>query len=213
MKLLRFAPVLALACGGNGGGGTGPCTPGMATQLVKTTGTNPPGWYFNNPLPTPLSVTVKDANNCAVPGIVVSWSITTGGGGLSATQSTTSSSGVATIVDSIGSASTQVVHATSAGLQSQDFQVTAAAPPTTVDVALGNNFFDPADAVVQATGSVTWTWNGTEHTLTFTSGPPPLPTESDQTTGTRVITFNTVGKYAYHCRIHGGMTGSLTVVH
>src|SRR2546430_12819556 len=74
MWLARWEPrltlavgVLALACGGDGGGGTGPCTPGTATQLVKTSG-DPARWYLNNPLPTPLSVTARDASNCPVPG-------------------------------------------------------------------------------------------------------------------------------------------------
>ncbi len=201
---------LAFACGGNNGG-TGPCTPGPATQLIKN-GSNPT-WYVNNPLPAPLSVTVLDANSCAVPGVVVNWSITTGGGGLGAAQSTTNSSGVATISDSLGAASPQVISATSTGLPMQAFQVTGVAPGTTVDVALGPTFFNPADTVVQVGGSVTWTWNGITHTLTFDSGPPPLPTETSQSTGTKTIMFNSVGKYAYHCRIHAGMTGSLTVVH
>jgi plastocyanin len=211
MKLLRFVPVLALACGGNGGGGTGPCTPGLATQLVKNSGD--PTWYVDNPLPAMLGVTARDANGCAVPGAVVNWSITTGGGGLSAAQVTTNSAGIASVSDSLGGATTQIVTATSTGTNNSVFTVTGMMPGTAVDVSLGNNFFSPADTAVKVGGTVTWTWNGTEHTLTFTSGPPPLPTETDQTTGTRVITFNTVGTYAYHCRIHGGMTGSLTVVH
>src|SRR2546422_3626703 len=77
---------LLLACGGGGGGGgTGPCTPGLATQLVKTSG-DPPGWYFDNPLPSALNVTARDANNCAVPGVVVNWAVASGGGSVSPTQ-------------------------------------------------------------------------------------------------------------------------------
>ena len=78
-----------------------------------------------------------------------------------------------------------------------------------------DNFFDPNTLTVKAGGTVTWTWAGaTRHTLTFTSGPAPLPAEtSAQATGTMAITFNTVGKYAYHCTLHGGMDGTLTVVH
>ncbi|HKW41367.1 MAG TPA: plastocyanin/azurin family copper-binding protein [Gemmatimonadales bacterium] len=206
----------ALACGGNGGGGTGPCTPGMATQLAKTTG-DPAAWYHNNPLPAPLSVTVKDANSCAVPGVVVNWSIITGGGGLSAAQSTTNSSGIATILDSVGVASPQVVHAASGGLPTADFQVTSVAAPTAVDVTVGNNFFSTPDTAVQVGGTVTWTWSqgSIGHNVTYTSGPAPLPASSNtQSTGTFSTTFTTLGTYGYHCTIHPGqMTGSLTVVH
>lgn len=214
MKLLRLVPVLAVACGGSSNSSTGPCSPGPATQLTKNGGD--PTWYINNPLPSALGVTVKDANNCAVPGVVVTWQIATGGGGLSGAPSTTNSNGVATISDSLGGSSTQVVTATSGGLPMQAFNVTGLTPPTTVgiDAGLGggNNVFSPADTVVQVGGTVTWTWNGT-HTLTFTSGPPPLPGETVQSSGTKVITFNTVGTYGYHCTIHGGMTGILRVLH
>ena len=67
------AGLLLLACGGDGGGGTGPCTPGPATQLAKNGG-DAQSWYVNNPLPTPLSVIVRDANNCPVPSVGVDWS-------------------------------------------------------------------------------------------------------------------------------------------
>src|SRR5438034_11062648 len=72
------AGLLVLACGGDGGGGTGPCTPGAATQLVKTGG-DAQSWYFDNPLPSALNVTVRDANNCAVPGVDVKWAVASGG--------------------------------------------------------------------------------------------------------------------------------------
>jgi plastocyanin len=185
----------------------------MATQLVRSGGDGQ-SWYANNPLPALLSVTARDANNCPVSGIVVNWAIVTGGGMLSAPQSTTSSSGVATMGDSVGTASPQVVRASASGLPNQDFTATVASQtPTSVDVALSNNFYTPSDTAVQAGGTVTWTWNGTTHTLTFTSGPGTLPGETVQTTGTKVITFNTVGRYGYHCTLHGGMDGTLTVVH
>jgi plastocyanin len=204
---------LAFACGGSNGGGTGPCTPGLATQLVKNGGD--PTWYVNNPLPAPLGVTARDANGCAVPGTVVNWSITTGGGGLSAAQVTTNAAGIASVSDSLGGATTQIVTAASAGTNSTVFNVTGMTPPTAADVSVGNNFFSPADTAVKVGGTGTWTWNsgGTTHTLTFTSGPPPLPGETVQAMGTKVITFNTAGTYGYHCTIHAGMTGTLRVVH
>src|SRR2546423_7066116 len=207
--------VLGFACGGKGGGGTGPCTPGAATQLVKNGG-DAQTWYFNNPLPVALSVKALDANNCAVPGVVVNWAVASGGGVVSPTQSTTSASGVASTNDSVGGSTPQSVTATFTGLSSPvTFTATAAAPPTSGAASLKDNFFDPNTLTVKAGGTVTWTWAGaTRHTLTFTSGPAPLPAEtSAQATGTRAITFNTVGKYAYHCTLHGGMDGTLTVVH
>jgi plastocyanin len=212
-RLALGTVLLGFACGGGGGGGTGPCTPGAATQLVKTSG-DPAPWYINNPLPAVLSVTARDANNCAVPGVVVNWAVASGGGAVTG-QGPTNANGVATATDSLGSSTSQSVTATFTGLSSPvTFTATASAPPTSGAVSVVNNSFDPNSSVVKAGSTVTWTWNsgGVEHTLTFTSGPPPLPGQTDQTSGTKAIQFNVVGKYAYHCIIHGGMDGTLTVV-
>src|SRR5438034_11342512 len=150
---------LLLACGGDGGGGMGPCTPGAAKQLVKTSG-NPPAWYFNNPLPSALNVTARDANNCAVPGVVVNWAVASGGGAVNPTQSTTGTSGVAATADSLGSTSPQTVTATFSGLATPvTFTATASAAPTAVGVSVANNSISPATAIVQVGGTVTWTWN------------------------------------------------------
>src|SRR5437016_7878939 len=146
-----------LACGGDGGGGMGPCMPGVATQLVKSG--DGQTWYVNNPLPAPLSVTARDANTCPVPGVVVDWTIQSGGGGVSAAQSTTNSSGVASTVDSVGAASPQVVRATAAGLLAQAFTATATAPPTSAAVDLVNTAFSPASVVVEASGAVPGPWS------------------------------------------------------
>src|SRR5256714_4184776 len=86
--------VLGFACGGKDGGGTGPCTPGAATQLVKNGG-DAQAWYFDNPLPAALSVKALDANNCAVPGVAVNWADASGDGVVSPTQRTTTASGEA----------------------------------------------------------------------------------------------------------------------
>ena len=213
---LGAAWLIAACGGGSKGGGTGPCTPGAATQLVKTGG-DAQAWYFNNKLPAGLGVKALDANNCAVPGVVINWAVASGGGGVSPAQSTTGSNGVATATDSIGSSTPQSVTATPAitTLPTLTFSMTASAPPTSGAVSVKDNFFQPNDLVVQVAGTVTWTWAGaTSHTLTFTGGPAPLPTETPaQMAGTRDITFNTLGTYAYHCTIHSGMSGTLQVVH
>ena len=78
---LAVASLLAACGGGDKGSGTGPCTPGAATQLVKNGGDAQP-WYFNNRLPAALSVKALDANNCAVPGVVINWAVASGGGGV-----------------------------------------------------------------------------------------------------------------------------------
>ena len=210
-----------VACGGGGdGGGTGPCTPGTATQLVKSGG-DQQDWYFSNALPSPYSVTARDASNCAVPGVVVTWAPATAeDGSVSPSQSTTNASGVATTTQTLGaSATTQTVTATAstAGLPILMFTAHAAAPPTSGAVAVNNNFFGPSSIVVQTGGTVTWTWNSglTPHNVTYTGGPAPLPSNSTtQAGGTSFsTTFTNVGQYTYHCTIHAGMDGNVTVVH
>ncbi len=192
--------------------------PGPPIDLLKTAG-DAQSWYFDNPLPTPLSVMVTDPSGDPVPGVVVTWTVTSGAtsGGVNPAQSTTNASGIATTTDSIGSLTThQTVSATFTGLAGPaTFNEFATAPPTSAGVTVGNNFFNPADTVVQAAGTVTWTWNpgGVTHTITFTSGPAPLPAETVQGTGTKDITFNAVGTYGYHCTIHANMSGTVTVVH
>jgi plastocyanin len=216
--------LVALACGGGDGGGTGPCTPGQATQLVQ--GGNQQQWYFGNPLPTPYSVTALDASSCPVPGIVVNWAIASGGGTVSSAQGTTNASGVASTVHTLGpAATTQDVTATptgAPGLQAVTFHAFASAPPPTAAVSLASIRFNPSNVVVQVNtgtagvGDVTWTWNDnpTSHNVTFTAGPTPRPANSDtKATGTYVATFTTVGTYNYTCTLHGGMNGTVTVVH
>lgn len=208
-----------VGCGGGGdGGGTGPCTPGAATQFVKSGG-DQQDWYFSNALPAPYSVTARDANNCAVPGVVVTWAPATAqDGSVSPTQSTTNASGVATTTHTLGATATpQTVTATgsTAGLPILMFTANAATPPTSGAVAVNNNFFSPSSIVVQTGGTVTWTWNGSPHNVTYTGGPAPLPSSSTtQNAGASFsTTFTNVGQYTYHCTVHAGMDGNVTVVH
>src|SRR2546425_12439326 len=148
-RLAAFAAVLgAVECGGGGGGGTQP--PGPPTDLVKSGG-DAQSWYFNNPLPTPLSVTAKDASGRAVPGVVVTWAVTssTGSGTVNPLQSTTNASGGATTTDSVGSSTIPTVSATFSGLAGPiTFTEHAMAPKTAVTATVGDNFFSPRDTVV-----------------------------------------------------------------
>ena len=206
----RFAlgmVLLGLACGG-GGGGTTP--PGPPADLVKSAG-DAQNWYFNNPLPTGLSVTAVDVDGRAVPGVVITWAVASGGGAVTPTQSTTDANGVATTTDSVGGSTIQIVSATFTGLAGPvSFTEHATTPPTSGAVNVGDNFFDKASVVVQVNSTVTWTWTGLlGHSVTFTGGPD----SGVQPSGTFQRTFATTGAFNYFCKVHGGMTGSVTVVH
>jgi plastocyanin len=203
---------LAGACGN---GGTTP--PGPPIDLAKTGGDGQ-NWYFNNPLPTALSATALDADGRAVPGVVVTWSVGSGGGGVNPTQSTTNASGVATTIDSVGSSTIQTVNATFTGLPGPvTFTEAATAPPKSPGVDIVNTAFNPASVVVQVNDSVTWTWGDspTLHNVTYTAAPGALPANSTtKATGTFSTTFTQVGTYRYVCTLHAQMNnGVVTVVH
>ena len=205
-----LAGVAAWACNGD------TTQPGPPFDLVKSGG-DAQTWYFNNPLPTPLSVTAIDVSGRPVPGVVVTWAVTFGG--VNPAQSTTNANGVATTIDSISS-TIQTVSASFSGIQSAvTFTEIGFAPPTAVGVSVSDFSFTPRDTVVQTGGTVTWTWNSgtTRHSVTYLTGPGALPTSSptqDASGPTFSTTFTTVGRYTYHCTQHPTlMTGSVTVVH
>src|SRR5437867_469354 len=135
----RFAlgmALLGLACDGDGGG-TQP--PGPPADLVKSGGDGQ-SWYFNNPLPTALSVTAVDVDGRAVPGVVITWAVASGGGSVTPTQSTTNANGVATTTDSIGGSTIQMVNATFTGLAGPvSFTEQATTPPTAAAVNVGED--------------------------------------------------------------------------
>jgi len=213
-KLCVLGAVLGvLSCGG-GGGGTTP--PGPPADLLKTPAGDNQSWYFNNPLPAPLSVTAVDVDGRAVPGVVITWAVTSGDGAVTPTQSTTQANGVASTTDSVGSATLQRVSATFSGLAGPaTFTETATTPPTAATVSVEDNHFTPQNSVVHTGGTVTWNWAGiASHNLTFTFGPTPLPANQiSQTSGTAQRTITAVGTYNYTCTNHAGMNGTVTVVH
>ena len=206
---------------------------GVATLACNSDGTTPPGppdhlvrsggdqqnWYFNNPLPAPYSVTVLDASNRPVPGVSVAWSPLLGtDGSFSSNPSTSDANGVATTVHTLGTATIYVVNVVVSGVSTTQFVANAYAPGTAVGVAVTNNAFTPRDTAVQTGGMVTWTWNSgtTQHNVTYTGGPTPLPTSSPNQSGTTTFstTFTAVGTYTYHCTIHPAtMNGTVVVVH
>jgi len=191
--------------------------PGPPADVVPSGGAGQ-GWYFNNPLPLPLSVTVVDLSGRPVSGVLVMWSVTSGdsSGAVNPLQSTTDANGIASTRDSVGSATIQRVSATVTGVPgAANFTEVATTPPTSAAVSLQNLAFSPDSVVVQSGGTVTWTWNdgAIGHNVTFTSGPARPPDSPTKASGTYALPLTTVGTYRYHCTIHQTMTGSVTVVH
>ena len=89
----------------------------------------------------------------------------------------------------------------------------AAGHTTNITVGGAANVFSPANDTVAAGSTVTWTWNGGSHTVTFETLNDSSVTMSS---GTFLVTFSTAGVYRYRCLIHStsfgsGMHGSVVV--
>ncbi len=80
---------------------------------------------------------------------------------------------------------------------------------TSKQITVKNNSFDPSATTVPVGSTVTWTWaqGAVVHNVMFDDGQK----SADQSTGTYTRMFNTAGAYPYHCTIHPGMAGSVTV--
>jgi plastocyanin len=83
-------------------------------------------------------------------------------------------------------------------------------PATTNAVAVSDNQFTPSATQVAVGTTVKWTWSGnaSAHNVTFADGAASA-TQGANATYSR--TFGTVGVFNYHCTIHSGMNGSVTV--
>ena len=195
---------LGLACSG-----TEPPSP--PSQLLKHDG-DQQSWYFNNPLPAPYRVRAMDAHARPAAGITVAWAVTSGGGAVDRVTSTTDTAGVAAATYRLGpSDPLQTVSATVGALPPVTFAASAAAPPTSGAVQVGDDVFSPANVVVQVNGTVTWTWAGVnDHSVTFTGGTPSSATQATGPPYSR--TFTGTGSYDYFCKVHAGMKGTVVVV-
>lgn len=147
-----------------------------------------------------------------------------GGTGDGASTTTTGGAGIGGNV-TVGN---QTANATaSASYSMTGTNGTAPAVPDSAEVSIEDMAYVNATVTIRKGGTVTWTHNDgtTAHTVTaddasFDSSPNcepsvgPLPPTGDCMVEGDVFTwtFPTVGDYPYHCKIHGGMTGTVRVV-
>ncbi len=195
--LATAGALLVGACGGDGGGGTGPVPP-------STTGS--------------ISGEVK-AGSTAVPNAQVALS----GGG---TQ-TTNANGQFSFSNleprtytltvqlpqgfTLGTeTATKSVTVTAGGTASVNFGVRVI-PAASASVMAGNdNRFSPSEVNIVRGGTVIWTFGSVPHNVIFnTTGAPANVPVVSSTTESR--TFNTDGTFRYDCTLHSGMTGTVTV--
>jgi plastocyanin len=121
-----------------------------------------------------------------------------------------------------GSGATQAPQATSApqATQASATQAAASQPAAGVptcsqnlaagqQVGISGNTFLPGTLSVSSGTSVTWTnTDQVNHTVTFDAGPDCGQVSTGQSVTAQ---FPGPGSYAYHCRIHPSMHGTITV--
>lgn len=82
--------------------------------------------------------------------------------------------------------------------------------PGANEVWIQNMTFNPSTISVAAGTTITWT-NKDVVGHTVTSDAVLFDSGTLATNGTYQYTFSTAGTYAYHCKVHPGMTASVTV--
>lgn len=76
----------------------------------------------------------------------------------------------------------------------------------------GNGSFSPATLTVARGSTVTFSNNsGVAHDVVFDAASPPGGDIGVISAGSQTRTFTTAGLYSFHCTIHAGMSGSVTV--
>jgi plastocyanin len=87
--------------------------------------------------------------------------------------------------------------------------IVCAASGSGTAVNIADFAFSPGSATTTANGFVTWTnSDGTTHTVTFDNGPDCGSVSGGAATTAQ---FTVAGSYAYHCRIHSSMKGTIVV--
>ncbi len=86
-------------------------------------------------------------------------------------------------------------------------------PPPANSVLVSSNQFSPAQLTTSSGSTVTWTWQGGIHNLTFEDN---VGNAADMTSGTHARTFNAAATFRYRCTNHSsnftsGMSGSVVV--
>lgn len=195
---------LIAGCGGSSdGGSTNPPPPAAVASvaLSQTSAVLAPNQT------TSITATPKDASGNALSGRTVTW--------------TTSASGVASIAPNGSSVTVTGVSNGQAQVQATVEGVVGTANitvsnsfPTSAAVTVGAggaDVFDPAQVAIAAGGTVTFTWGGVTHNVTWQNPPAAVADISDRSSGSVGVQLTTPGTYNYHCTIHAGMNGSVTV--
>lgn len=135
--------LLVWGCGGDDGGDAGTGPPPAATTIAALSGSGQTA-QAGSQLPAPFVVRVTDAQGGGISGVNVAWSVTAGGGSLSAASSESNSQGQASVTLTLGPAAGQnTVTASASGLTGSPitFTATGTTPPaaSTITLVSGDN--------------------------------------------------------------------------
>ncbi len=179
----------------------------VVVPVLSTTTINAPSTSVSDPGTLQLTVTNADQNGFPIAATVVWGSSAPGIATVGHTTGlvTAVSVGTTTITDT----------ATAGGVTITSSQViTVAVYPTSasVNATAGSVYsFDPSSVDIKAGGTVTWSFFGVTHNVTFNAGAGAPGNIGDTTTGSATATFTTAGTFNYHCSIHPYMTGTVIV--
>jgi plastocyanin len=186
---------------------------GTATQMALNGGNFQAG-PVSSPLPTPLSVLVRDAYNNPKQGAAVAWKLQGAG---APPPVTTTAAGTASLTRTLG-ATPGAYHdtATLAGVPDTVAFSDTAVTVSVIQVGSGGLTFSPDSATATAGQFIRFSWASGIHNVHWDSGPAQLADSPDLASGTFVVRLGSAsGKYVYHCTFHGsptgGMRGTITV--
>lgn len=195
-----------IACGGSGGdnGGTNPPPVTVSTVVLSKSTV-----LLRPTETTTISATAKDASGNTISGKTFTWNNT------NSTVASLSSNGSVATVTASGLGTTSIT-ATVDQITSSTTAVTVTNSfPSSADISVGAsgaNAFDPSAVDIGAGGTVNFNWgSAVTHNVTFDNPPATVPNSGDRSSGTFTVTFATAGTYNFHCSIHAGMTGVVTV--
>ena len=202
-RVLSVGAVLALAaCGGGGDGGGGTTDPAVFSSLEV----NPSSVTVLAGETETLAATARSQTGAAMSGLTVAYSTSD-----ASKASVNASSGLVTGV-AAGTATITATGTIGTVVKTKTVNVSVTVPgPTAAVTANAQSKFDPATVAVTPGGTVTWSFAGLEHNVTFDGTAPQGGNIPNTSTGTQARTFAAAGTYAYHCTIHAGMTGTVKV--
>jgi hypothetical protein len=161
-------------------------------------------------LPTPIAVKITDRFGNGVPGVAVAWSVTSGGGTVASTSSTTDDSGTARVTWTLGTVlGPNTASAASGAFPALAFAATAAPGPTSIITLAPNTFNLNAGATQQLTATLkdafgnnitgrTIAWNSSSTGIAtvdanglvmgVTNGPATITATAESKSGTASVT-------------------------